>query len=266
MNLSSHDQPGPFATTAWYYARYRKPYPQHFFSLISSRFQLNGTGRLLDVGCGTGQLAIALSTKFEEVVAVDASAEMIAEATERICMSGIANVRLLVMLGEQISSDLGRFRLVVFGSSLHWMEIDDVLRRCYSLLTPEGGIAIAGMRSIWGGRSRWEKAVVETVQRWLGAHRRAGDGTFQEPTRPYEDVLADSGFRNIESGHVPCEFDLDIPFIIGHLYSTSYCNRSLLGERAAEFERDLTDTLLTLVPSRRFKWEVNLDYVFADRG
>lgn len=265
MTPSSSDQPGPFATTACYYARYRKPYPKGLFDLVSQRFRLDGAGRLLDVGCGTGQLAIPLSARFEEVAAIDPSSEMVAEAADLVRKAGLANVKLLVMRGEQISRDLGQFRLAVFGSSLHWMAMDDVLHRCRSVLVPGGGIAVADMRSIWGGTSPWEEAVVATVQRWLGAARRAGSGAFPEPVRRYEDALTDSGFRNVESGCIHCEFDLDIPFIIGHLYSTSYSSRFLLAERAPGFECDLTDALLRLVPSGRFKWRVNVDYLFADK-
>ena len=45
-----------FAGTAWHYARYRPGYPQAFFDDLARQFRLDGTGRLLDLGCGTGQL------------------------------------------------------------------------------------------------------------------------------------------------------------------------------------------------------------------
>src|SRR6266702_2438779 len=68
-----------FHGTAWYYARYRPGYPQELFDLLRGRFELDGTGRLLDLGCGTGQLAVPLAPLFEEVVAVDVDAGMLAE-------------------------------------------------------------------------------------------------------------------------------------------------------------------------------------------
>jgi hypothetical protein len=45
---------GLFSGTAPYYARFRPGYPQAFFSDVITRFALNGTGRSLDLGCGTG--------------------------------------------------------------------------------------------------------------------------------------------------------------------------------------------------------------------
>lgn len=47
---------GLFTGTAWHYARYRPGYPQVFFDDLVQRFHLDGTGRLLDLGCGTRQL------------------------------------------------------------------------------------------------------------------------------------------------------------------------------------------------------------------
>ena len=46
-----------FASTAEYYARYRPGYPAAVFGRIRAAFGLDGIGRLLDLGCGAGELA-----------------------------------------------------------------------------------------------------------------------------------------------------------------------------------------------------------------
>jgi hypothetical protein len=43
---------------AKYYERYRVPYPQEVFDWIVNEYRLDGCGRLLDGGCGTGQAAV----------------------------------------------------------------------------------------------------------------------------------------------------------------------------------------------------------------
>jgi len=55
----------------------------------------------------------------------------------------------------------------------------------------------------------------------------------------------------------------DTPFIIGHLYSTSYCNRSLLGEDAKRFEEDLAQRLRELNPDGKFGWSPGAFYLFG---
>ena len=69
-----------FRSTGWHYARFRRGYPDAVFELLRQKFGLDGTGRLLDLGCGTGQLAMPLAREFEEVVAMDPEPEMLSEA------------------------------------------------------------------------------------------------------------------------------------------------------------------------------------------
>lgn len=252
-----------FKGTAQYYAKYRIGYPKELLDSIAAEFHLDGTGRLLDLGCGTGQLAIPLHARFEEVVGVDISAEMIAEAKHQAQQASVTNIRWIQMPVEQISPELGRFRLVTCGSSFHWMNREEVLRRSYGLLSPEGGIAILGGRSFWGGEQEWEQAVVRVVKRWLGEERRAGKGVFPKSLERHEEVVARSAFKWMKMGEHRLRHVWDIASIIGHLYSTSYCRRSLLGNKAQAFEEDLQNTLLEIDPTGRFEQEIVIGYIFA---
>jgi hypothetical protein len=47
-----------FTGTAWRYARHRPPLPPAFVDRLAGRCRLDGTGRLLDLGCGTGRLTL----------------------------------------------------------------------------------------------------------------------------------------------------------------------------------------------------------------
>src|SRR5690242_4304928 len=118
-----------FAGTAEYYARYRLRYPAAVLDIVAARFGLDGTGRLLDLGTGPGQLAIPLAGRFEEVVASDVSAEMVAEGQRQAERAGVANIRWLTGRAEETSPDLGQFRLVTIGGAFHWMDQPVVLQR-----------------------------------------------------------------------------------------------------------------------------------------
>ena len=100
-----------FKSCAWYYARYRPGYPQEFFDYLRERFQLNGTGRLLDLGCGTGELSIPLSKYFRQVIALDPEPEMIGEARIKANDEGITNINWI----EAGSDDLEEFGLYLTG-------------------------------------------------------------------------------------------------------------------------------------------------------
>ncbi len=88
----ARDRRDLFKGTAWYYARYRPGYPGPFFDHLAARFGLDGTGRLLDLGCGTGQLALPLAGRFEGVVGMDPEPEMLAEAAARARAARVDNV------------------------------------------------------------------------------------------------------------------------------------------------------------------------------
>ena len=69
-----------YAGSAAYYARGRMPYPSGMADALTAELGLDGTGRLLDVGCGPGTLTLLLADRFEQVVGVDADRGMIEEA------------------------------------------------------------------------------------------------------------------------------------------------------------------------------------------
>jgi SAM-dependent methyltransferase len=257
-----------FEASASYYSEYRKQYPELLFRRIRDQFRLDGTGSLLDVGCGTGQIALPMSKYFIRVVGVDVSEKMVAAARANASRSGVLNTEFHVMSGEGISSlsGSGIFDLVTYGSALHWMDIPATLAASHDLVRAGGGAAIITMRSIWGGESDWERAVVAVVQNWIGDARRAGAGTFNAPEVPFVQGLTDAGFSLFEENEVEAEFVLDIPFVIGHLYTTSYCNRELLGDEVFEFEHDLTHALLELEPSGKFRWSPGASYIFARKS
>jgi hypothetical protein len=54
--------------------------------------------------------------------------------------------------------------------------------------------------------------------------------------------------------------------LVGHLYSTSFCSKHVLGKRQEPFERDLRETLSRLDPAGEFSEEMVWEAFFARRG
>ena len=255
-----------FAGTAHYYARYRLRYPAAVLDIVAARFGLDGTGRLLDLGTGPGQLAIPLAPRFEEVVALDVSAEMIAEGRRAADRAGQAQIDWRVGRAEDIADGLGQFRLVTIGGAFHWMDQATVLRRLESLVAPGGGLALFGIGgSHWNAPEPWARAIVATLQRWLGEERRAGQRVVRFEERSFEEMLTESTFSQIESGRYTYAHAWTLDEVVGQLYSTSYGNPTLFGERLPAFEAELRQTLLEVEPTGSFVQEVNCDWAFAWR-
>jgi len=69
--------PDLYQGSAGYYDRYRLPYPDAMIADLVRRAGVSGRGRLLDLACGTGQLAFPLRRWFAEVWAVDSEPDMV---------------------------------------------------------------------------------------------------------------------------------------------------------------------------------------------
>lgn len=81
--------PTIYQGSAAYYARGRPPYSSTLASTLATELGLDGTGRLLDVGCGPGLLTIELADCFSHVIGLDPDAEMLAEGARRAAEAGI---------------------------------------------------------------------------------------------------------------------------------------------------------------------------------
>src|SRR3954471_7824792 len=111
-----------YAGSAEYYERGRLPYPAELADCLAKALGLDGSGRLIDVGCGPGIIALRLAHLFEEVVGVDADRHMLEQAARRSNERNLTNTRWVEMRAEDLPADLGTFRVATFAHSSHWME------------------------------------------------------------------------------------------------------------------------------------------------
>jgi len=254
-----------FSGTAPYYTKYRPGYQQEVFEYLVSLFKLDGSGILLDLGCGTGQVTFPLSPYFAKVIGVDPDPEMLKEAEREARQRGLNNI----IWNQSTAEDLElseKLRLTTMGISFHWMEQEAVLEKLYSLTLPGGGIAILGDTSpVWeeGGMPAWKIRRREIIKKFLGEERKAGHGTYQKPKRTYGEVLKESKFSDITEKQFSYTLERSIEEIIGHLFSTSYANKRLLGERAVQFEKEMREELLAVEPSGIFIEEGSTDVISA---
>src|SRR5687767_2081529 len=85
--------PQAFEGTAEYYAIGRPPYSAQLGGTMTRELSLDGTGQLLDVGCGPGVLELDLAQLFDEVTALDPELGMLRVGRQRCEQAGLANVR-----------------------------------------------------------------------------------------------------------------------------------------------------------------------------
>jgi len=102
--------------------------------------------RILDAGCGTGQMTGGLLPHADQVDAVDLSAAMI---TAGKAMDYGADARINWIVGGIEAVELNPpYTLIVAASSLHWMPWEKTLPRFAQLITDHGYLALVELRSL----------------------------------------------------------------------------------------------------------------------
>ena len=154
--------------TSAYYERYRLPYPDRLLDDLRARVPITGRGRLLDLACGTGQIAFALAPDFAEVWGVDQEEESIAFATEKARRSGVRNAHWIAATAEDVLLE-GRFELIAIGNAFHRLHRHRVAERSRSQLSVGGCLALLWGGSPWSGSEPWQRMMDETLERWMHA-------------------------------------------------------------------------------------------------
>ena len=137
------------------------PYPTEVFQVLEGLIQ-DEPRIVLDIGCGTGDLARPLSTFAERVDAVDPSAAMIEIGRSRD-HGDRPNIRWVCQSAEDFAYDT-QYSLIVAGASLHWMDWNVVLPRTAGALSRRGYLAIVGGRGI--DAAPWANDLNEIIPRY----------------------------------------------------------------------------------------------------
>ncbi len=267
--MNMNDERKLFMGTAYYYAKYRAKYPPEFFEHITKIFHLDGKGRLLDLGCGTGQITLPFARYFAEVVGLDPEQEMLDEAAREAKEAGIKNAKWICDKAENINNSLGVFRLITMGKSFHWMDRKTVLQKSYGILEKGGGLIIAGPTAAPGkdgwrvDEDNWREARKKVVKKYFGEKRRAGSGFYQEPGERFETLLVQSPFRNCEEWTYKYTRSMTLDETVNEIYSASYVSREELGDKLSDFERDMREVLLQIEPSGSFVEHITLQALIA---
>jgi SAM-dependent methyltransferase len=274
--LTSHD-PTLFEGAAAHYRYGRPPYSPQLEAVLTEELGLDGSGRLLDGGCGPGILTVRLAYLFEEAVGLDPDAAMLAEGRRVADGQGIANIRWVHAPAEDLPEAApGPCRLVTFGQSLHWTDEQRVMETVYDMLEPAGALAMV-VHAVEGrpeppspGPPRIPHDEIRAlVEKYLGSTRRAGQGVAAKRTHRFEDVLVRTRFGAPRSIFVPGIPDLlrDSESVLSGYFSSSFSAPHLFGDRAEDFAREVRELLAARSPKGVFwDWPGDTEVILARKA
>ena len=120
-----------FGVLAEQYERTRPSYPAELIAWLTA----DGAGVAVDVGCGTGRVAILLAATGWKVTGIEPDQRMAAIARSR-------GVEVMASTFEQWAPPRHHFDLVAAGTAWHWVDPDVGYDKAASVLRPGGKLAI----------------------------------------------------------------------------------------------------------------------------
>lgn len=264
--------PGPwrwdptlYAGSARFYADGRVAYPAELAERLADVLGLDGSGRLLDLGCGPGSLTLLLAPWFAAVAGVDPDADMLAEAGRRAARAGVTHAVWLHRRAEDLPADLPVPSVVTLAQSFHWMDRPRVAAAVRALLAPGGALVHVHATTHEGTPTDAplphpqppRAAIRALVRRHLGDVRRAGRSTLPGGTASGEEsIYRSAGFRGPARLELPDRvLDRTAAEVRASVYSLSSAAPHLFGD-----DLDLFDVRL-----RALLDEGSPDGVFSER-
>lgn len=113
---------------------------------IRTAISLEPQWDVLDLGCGTGLLTLALRPWVKSITGIDSSVGMLAALEAKVCSSGVDNVDWQRVDLDSAEPLPGRYHLIVSAMTLHHIrDVPAMLKRLSAALHPGGWVALADL-------------------------------------------------------------------------------------------------------------------------
>jgi len=230
---------------AWYDIHYVPRLPAALVRHVVRELGLDGRGALLDLECGTGDLALRMADWFESVIAVDPQWEKLAEARR---LAEEQQTRTIRWLGsfDDLPGDPGAFRLVIARTESRRVD-EETIGRAARLLEPEGAVALIGTRQV-------ESPSFAALRRVVAAY----GGTLEPghlPGRAAKDALEASGLTDEGGMELDTEQRASAEGVIGLIYASSDLDPAHLGDGQEAFEDAVAQVVESEAAPGRFRLE-----------
>lgn len=174
-----------FSSHAAAYAAYRPAYPPALALWLAGIAP--ATGEALDVGCGSGQLALLLAGHFRRVIATDPSAQQIASATLH------PRINYRVASAEASGLPDASVDLLTAAQAAHWFDLPAFFAETRRLLRPGGVVALisyAGMEHRGPIEPIVERFRLETLKDYWPPERAMVENGYADIALPFTPIAA----------------------------------------------------------------------------
>lgn len=147
-----------FNQIAGEYDRHRPGYPDALIDRACEVAGLAPGARVLEIGCGTGQLTRGLLARGLRVIAVEPGEQLIVRARDRL--AGAGEVQFVNARFEEALLPRAHYQAVFAASSLHWVDADVSWQKIGEALIDGGTLALFSYRGLEDPRSGSDQQAV----------------------------------------------------------------------------------------------------------
>lgn len=145
-------------------------YRQHYIETMIERQKLSRGSKILDVGCGPGELIVSLLRKGYDVCGVDISQRMVEEAVRTVRGNGFPDWdRGFVGDIEKLDFSDGAFDVVVASGVIEYQKDDHAALCEMSRVLKKGGLLIANVTNMYSYLRLFER-----MYAWLKQNKMVG--------------------------------------------------------------------------------------------
>jgi SAM-dependent methyltransferase len=256
-----------FDAVARSYDRYRPAPPAEVLNAIIQLSALRHGSRVLEIGCGTGQLSLPLAQHGVDLQAVELGPRLAGIARRNLAR--FPNAQVDVSPFEDWPLPEQKFDAVVAANSFHWIDPDIRLAKSAAALRRDGVLTILCVHHVRGGTAGFFADTQRSYTRW----GLSDDPTFQPPEpnnvlSMYPELGEHPDFSSVQRCTFEIPRSLSTASYVGWLTTDSLVNTLDEPDRSAflhDIER-LIESKYNGRVSRNFVYEVIVARRAGDEG
>src|SRR5215210_8616693 len=171
-----------FDEAASLYDEVRPGYPEELFDDVISLSGIEPRGRILEIGCGTGQATVPFARRGYRILCVELGENMATVARRNL--EGYPNAEVRTGAFEDVSLQEGAFDLAISATAFHWLDPAAAYLKVARALRDGGSLAL-----FWN----------------VHVHSDASEGFFEAAQRIYEreapEIVGPDDYKGLPRPH-----------------------------------------------------------------
>ncbi|WP_445638136.1 Methyltransferase type 11 domain-containing protein [Nostoc sp. DSM 114161] len=129
-----------FNQVALLYDQVRPGYPEALFDDVVSLSKITSFGRILEIGCGTGQATVPFARRGYRILCIELGENLATVAQKNLATYPQVQVRNIAF--EDWIIEENAFDLVICATAFHWLDPSIAYKKMAQALTSQGAIAL----------------------------------------------------------------------------------------------------------------------------